>query len=88
MAGFPAQALAPIASGRYISLSRPDLAASIFEKLEGKVETILGESVARIEQSDPSVHVILESEWSAISTLWWGQTGFIPGRARAPALHT
>jgi 2-polyprenyl-6-methoxyphenol hydroxylase-like FAD-dependent oxidoreductase len=47
--------------GRFITLPRGDLAASIFGRLEGKVETIFGDSVARIDQSDNGVHVTFES---------------------------
>ena len=61
VAHFPADGLARITQGRFISLPRGDLAASIFGKIEGKVETIFGDSVSRIEQSDRSVHVVFES---------------------------
>ncbi len=57
LAGFPVEALARITQGRFISLPRGELAASIFSKIEGKVETILEESVSRIEQSERGVHV-------------------------------
>ncbi|MGC1436349.1 MAG: FAD-binding domain [Terriglobales bacterium] len=61
VSGFPAEAFARATRGRYTSLPRGDLAASIFEKIEGKVETILGDSVSRIEQSEKAVHVAFES---------------------------
>ena len=47
--------------GRYISVPRSELAASIFDRLEGKVETIFGESVDGIEQTDRCVRVTLRS---------------------------
>ena len=34
--------------------------ASIFSKIEGKVETIIDESVSRIEQSEKGVHVTFQ----------------------------
>lgn len=61
IAGFPAEAVARAAQGRFTSLPRGDLAAIIFGKIEGKVETIFGDSVARIEQSEKCVHVTFES---------------------------
>ena len=61
VAGFPANVFARSAGGRYISLPRGDLAASIFGKIEGKVETIFGNSVISIEQTEGSVHVAFES---------------------------
>lgn len=61
ISGFPVDAFARITDNRFISLPRGDLAASIFGLLEDKVETIFGDSVARIGQSDSGVHVVFES---------------------------
>lgn len=61
VAGFPAEAVARVAQGRYISIARGDLAASIFGKIEGKVETIFDDSVARIEQTEHGVRVAFET---------------------------
>ncbi len=61
VAGFPAQAISRLTNGRYISIPRGDLAATIFAKLEAKVETIFGDSIARIEQTGETVHVAFES---------------------------
>ena len=47
--------------GRFISLRRGDLAESIFHKIEGKVETIFGDGVTRIDQSEKAVRVTFES---------------------------
>lgn len=60
VSGFPAEAVARTAQGRYISLARGDLAALIYSKVRGKVETIFGDSVARIEQTGQGVHVTFE----------------------------
>ena len=60
VAGFPADAFSSIAGGKFISLPRGDLAASIFGRIDGRVETIFGDSVARIEQTDRSVRVGFE----------------------------
>ena len=43
--------------GRYVSLPRGELAATIFARINGKVETIFGDSVDRIEQTGNGVHV-------------------------------
>ncbi|HTV57912.1 MAG TPA: FAD-binding domain [Verrucomicrobiae bacterium] len=60
VAGFPAAAFARLAQGRYVSLARGDLAACIFGKIEGKVETIFDDSVGRIEQTAEGVRVNFE----------------------------
>ena len=49
-----------MAHGRYVSLPRGELAASIFGKIEGEVETIFGDSVSRIDQTESGVQVALE----------------------------
>jgi 2-polyprenyl-6-methoxyphenol hydroxylase-like FAD-dependent oxidoreductase len=61
IAGFPAKAVARIAQGRFVSLARGDLAVTIFDAIEGKVESIFDDSVARIEQTAESVRVAFES---------------------------
>ncbi len=43
-----------------MSLPRGDLAASIFSKIEGEVETIFGDGVAHIEQTEKGVWVTFE----------------------------
>jgi len=60
LAGFPAAAFARMTQGRYVSLPRSDLAAAIFRRIDGKVETIFGDSVECIEQTEDSVHVTFE----------------------------
>jgi 2-polyprenyl-6-methoxyphenol hydroxylase-like FAD-dependent oxidoreductase len=61
VAGFPAEVFVRATHGRFISLPRGDLAASIFDKIESKVETIFGGSVTRIDQSEKAVRVTFES---------------------------
>jgi 2-polyprenyl-6-methoxyphenol hydroxylase-like FAD-dependent oxidoreductase len=61
IAGFPVKSFARIAQGRYISLARGDLAASLFGAIEGRVETIFDDSVARIEQDGHGVRVVFET---------------------------
>jgi 2-polyprenyl-6-methoxyphenol hydroxylase-like FAD-dependent oxidoreductase len=61
IAGFPGEAIARIAEGRYISLARGDLSACIFGAIEGKVESIFNDSIARIDQTTQGVQVRFES---------------------------
>ena len=61
VAGFPAAAFFRMSHGRFVSLPRGDLSALIFGKIEGKVETVFGDSVNRIEQTEKSVRVTFES---------------------------
>jgi 2-polyprenyl-6-methoxyphenol hydroxylase-like FAD-dependent oxidoreductase len=61
VAGFPADAFARMTHGRFVSLSRGDLAASIFGAIERDVETIFGDSLERIEQTASGVRVTFES---------------------------
>ena len=57
IAGFPAEVFSRMTDGRYVSLPRGDLAASIFRKIDGQAETIFGDSITRIEQSASGVRV-------------------------------
>ena len=50
-------ALARLTNGRYITLRRSDLAATIYGALDGTVETIFGDSVASIEEAGACVRV-------------------------------
>lgn len=56
-AGFPVSAFFRMTKGRYCSVPRSDLSAFIFHKLEGRVETMFGDSIARIEQTSEAVNV-------------------------------
>ncbi|MGH9418902.1 MAG: FAD-binding domain, partial [Thermoanaerobaculia bacterium] len=62
VSAFPVKAFARIARGRYTSLPRGDLAATIFRGVEGKIETIFGDSIQQIEQDGSAVHVSFERE--------------------------
>jgi 2-polyprenyl-6-methoxyphenol hydroxylase-like FAD-dependent oxidoreductase len=61
IAGFSVDVFAAVAGGRYVSIARDDLAALIFGTIDGKVETIFGDSIDRIEQSARSVGVTFRS---------------------------
>jgi 2-polyprenyl-6-methoxyphenol hydroxylase-like FAD-dependent oxidoreductase len=55
--GFRVDALRRMTNGRFTSLRRADLAATIYRALDGKVETIFGDSVAKIEDDGRCVFV-------------------------------
>ncbi len=55
--GFSVDVFGRMTNGRYTSLRRSDLAATIYRALDGKVETIFGDSIARIEDEDNGVRV-------------------------------
>ena len=55
--GFSVDVFGRMTNGRYTSLRRSDLAATIYRALDGKVETIFGDSIARIEDEDNCVRV-------------------------------
>jgi 2-polyprenyl-6-methoxyphenol hydroxylase-like FAD-dependent oxidoreductase len=57
ISGFSVESLSRVVQGRYISLARSDLAACIYRAIEGKVETIFNDSLARIEQTVQGVRV-------------------------------
>lgn len=45
------------AEGRYVSIARADLAAAIYDSLEGDVETVFGDTVASLEDDGERVRV-------------------------------
>ena len=57
VAGFPAAAFARATLGRYVSLPRGDLASLIFARIEGRVETVFGDSVSTIAEANHGVRV-------------------------------
>ncbi len=56
-ASMSVDALARLTHGRFITLRRSDLAATIYGALDGTVETIFGDSVASIEEAGACVRV-------------------------------
>lgn len=61
IAGFSTESVARITRGRFVSIPRADLAATIYSAIEGRVETIFGDSVQQIEQTDDAVEVTFRS---------------------------
>lgn len=60
VSGFPVAAVARAMSGGFTSLPRGDLAAAIFGTLNGKVETIFGDTIERIDQTPDEVRVTFQ----------------------------
>lgn len=73
--GFPVRALDRATGGRYTSLARGDLAAALYETLEGRVETIFGDSIAAIEDRDGRAMVRFERSGSRVFDLVVGADG-------------
>lgn len=60
IASFPMTSFARTLHDRYVSVARGDLAASLFGKIAANVETIFGDAVCGIEQSETEVRVSFE----------------------------
>jgi 2-polyprenyl-6-methoxyphenol hydroxylase-like FAD-dependent oxidoreductase len=56
-ASMSVDALTRLTLGRYITLRRSDLAATIYDALDGTVETLFGDSIAGIEEAGACVRV-------------------------------
>jgi 2-polyprenyl-6-methoxyphenol hydroxylase-like FAD-dependent oxidoreductase len=55
--GFPVDVFGRLTKGRYTTLRRADLAATIYDALGGTVETVFGDSVAGVEETGHGVRV-------------------------------
>ena len=75
VAGFPVEVFSRMAQGRYVSLPRGELAAAIFSRIEGKVETIFGDSIDHIDQTENAVHVTFKRGSSRAFDLVVGADG-------------
>ncbi len=58
--GFDVDIFRKAARGRYVTISRSDLAQNIYRKIEGKCETIFGDSITGINQRSDGVEVTFE----------------------------
>ena len=58
--GFDVDIFRKAARGRYVTIARSDLARNIYRKIEGKCETIFGDSITGINQSSGGVEVTFE----------------------------
>lgn len=57
----PVEVFQRLTNNRFTSLLRGDLAQVIFDSVRGNVETIFGDSIAAVENTDHGVGVTLES---------------------------
>jgi 2-polyprenyl-6-methoxyphenol hydroxylase-like FAD-dependent oxidoreductase len=60
VSGFPADAFARAVRSGFTSLPRGDLAAAIYGALDGKVETIFGDTITQIDQTVDGVRVTFD----------------------------
>ena len=58
--GIPVEAIRRATHGRLLSLPRANLAAAIYGTIEGRVETLFGESITSLEQCSATVEVRFE----------------------------
>jgi len=61
VSGFSVESVSRVVQGRYISLARSDLAAAIYQTIEGQVETIFSDSIDHMEQDAEGVHVAFKT---------------------------
>ncbi len=57
VAGFPVRSMSRLLNGRFTSLPRGDLAAAIFDKSEGEVETLFGDQIEEIDTQGAKLRV-------------------------------
>jgi 2-polyprenyl-6-methoxyphenol hydroxylase-like FAD-dependent oxidoreductase len=77
VAGFPAEAFAQATDNGYVSLPRGELAASIFGRIDGRVETIWGNSVVTSSRTTNGYVSRSSEERHEISIWSWAPTVFI-----------
>jgi len=58
--GFGTDIFRSLAGGRFVSLARGDLAKLIYNKIDGRYETIFGDSIAGVEENKAGVDVVFE----------------------------
>ncbi len=59
--GFAVDVLRGLTGGRMTSVSRGELASSIYRSIEGRVETIFGDEISAINEHDSGVNIVLQS---------------------------
>jgi 2-polyprenyl-6-methoxyphenol hydroxylase-like FAD-dependent oxidoreductase len=60
VAGFGTKVFSELTGGRYVTLQRSDLSRLLFERLNGRVESIFGDGIIALEQRPDCVRVQLE----------------------------
>lgn len=61
IAGFPMKSFFSATNGKYVTIPRGELSRAIFGKIAGRVETIFGDSITRMEQIRDKVQVTFAS---------------------------
>lgn len=82
LSGFDTSAFARLAGGRFVSLPRGELAASVFAKIRDTTETIFGDEISAIDQFGDGVEVRFERARSRRFDLVIGADG-LHSRVRA-----
>lgn len=59
--GFGGEVFRELTGGRYLTLPRSELAKQLLRKIEGRCETLFGDSIAKLEQRNDGVEVAFES---------------------------
>ena len=80
--GFATDVFARATGGRFTSIRRSDLAATIYDALDGRVETIFGDSVGAIDERGAQVHLQFEHAAPRTADLLIGADG-LHSRVRA-----
>src|SRR5262245_45456027 len=57
VAGFGTEVFSELTGGRYVTLQRSDLSRLLFEKLDGQVESIFGDTIVALEEQADCVQV-------------------------------
>lgn len=73
--GFGVDVFRRMTHDRFTSVRRSDISATIYRAIEGKVETIFGDSVSAIEERDNGVHVSFDHAPSRDADLVIGADG-------------
>ena len=60
VAGFGTEVFSELTGGRYVTLQRSDLSRLLFEKLNGQVESIFGDTIVSLEEQIDCVRVQFE----------------------------
>lgn len=62
VAGFGTEIFSELTAGRYVTLQRSDLSRLLFEKSQGQVETIFGDTIVSMEERPDCIRVQFERE--------------------------
>jgi 2-polyprenyl-6-methoxyphenol hydroxylase-like FAD-dependent oxidoreductase len=73
--GFPVEVFERVTAGRMTTLPRAELAASIYEALGGRVETMFDDTITALEDNGREVHVHFERSSSRVFDLVIGADG-------------